>query len=267
MTFVEQFVQETPLALVGLVASLLAGLATALGALPAVFIREPSQRAQSIMLGFAAGVMLAATAFSLIIPGIDAAARFVGEGVPAALVVAAGLLLGGLGVWLLDRSLPHEHFIKGPEGANAGDLRRVWLFIIAITLHNFPEGLAVGVGFAGRDAANGLALTVGIGLQNVPEGLAVAAGLMSERYSRLDAFMVALLTGLVEPVGGVLGASAVSVIAPLLPWGMAIAAGAMLYVISHEIIPETHRKAHEVRATFALMVGFAVMMLLDVTLG
>ncbi|MEW6221172.1 MAG: ZIP family metal transporter [Thermodesulfobacteriota bacterium] len=252
---------------IGAVASLAAGVATGVGALPVLVVRAISLRLQDTMLGFGAGVMLAATSFSLVAPGIEAASGLWGSEVLAALVVGLGILAGGVFLWLSDRFFPHEHFITGREGVAASRLRRIWLFVIAITLHNFPEGLAVGVGFGGGDLGNGLSLAVGIGLQNMPEGLAVAVALVSEGYSRRYALLVALATGLVEPVGGVLGAGAVSVAAALLPWGLAGAAGAMLYVISDEIIPETHRKGFEKPATFGLMVGFVVMMILDVTLS
>ena len=247
----------------GAVASLLAGLCTGLGALPVLLTRNITQRTQDIMMGFGAGVMLAATSFSLIIPAVEAG----GGGWSGAFTVAGGMLLGGLFLFFSDRYSPHEHFIKGPEGADAGRLKRIWLFIIAITLHNFPEGLAVGVGFGGGDVHNGMALAVGIGLQNMPEGLVVALALLTLRYSMAQALWVSLLTGLVEPVGGLLGAGVVSVAMPVLPWGLAFAAGAMLFVVSDEIIPESHRKGFEKEATFGVMAGFVVMMLLDVGLG
>lgn len=247
----------------GTLASLGAGLATAVGALPVLFTRNVSQRAQDVMLGFGAGVMLAATSFSLIIPGLEAA----GGDAQAAFVVAAGIGLGALFLWATEHFAPHEHFIKGREGADVGQLKRIWLFVIAITLHNFPEGLAVGVGFGGGDVQGGLTLAAGIGLQNMPEGLVVALALVAQRYSVGRAILVAALTGLVEPVGGLLGAGLVSIAQPILPWGLAFAAGAMLFVVSDEIIPETHRKGFETEATLGVMVGFVVMMMLDVTLG
>ena len=252
-----------PVPVLGGVASLLAGLATGVGALPVLFTRDITQRTQDIMMGFGAGVMLAATSFSLIVPAVDA----VGGGWNAAFVVAIGMMLGGLFLWLSDKYSPHEHFIKGPEGVHAGNLKRVWLFIIAITLHNFPEGLAVGVGFGGGDIENGVTLAIGIGLQNMPEGLVVALALLGLKYSMGQALGIALLTGLVEPIGGLLGAGIVTISQPILPWGLAFAAGAMLFVISDEIIPESHRKGFEKEATFGVMAGFIVMMLLDVGLG
>lgn len=254
---------EIPIPVLGLLASLAAGLATGVGALPVLFIRDVSRQLQDIMMGFGAGVMLAATSFSLIIPAITAG----GGGVPSAFIVAGGMTLGGLFLFLSDRYSPHEHFIKGPEGADPGNLKRIWLFIIAITLHNFPEGLAVGVGFGGGDVSNGTILAVGIGLQNMPEGLVVALALITERYTPFKALMIAFATGLVEPAGGLIGAGIVSISAPLLPWGLGFAAGAMLFVISDEIIPESHRKGFEKQSTFGVMAGFMVMMILDVTLG
>lgn len=247
----------------GVTASLLAGLATGLGALPAIFVRNVSRVTQNIFLGFGAGVMLAATSFSLIIPALDAGGGHIG----AALKVAGGLILGGLFLWLADRILPHEHFINGPEGSDSKRLRRIWLFVIAIVIHNFPEGLAVGVGFGGGNFQDGISLAIGIGIQNMPEGLVVALALLSEKYTLGRALLVALFSGLVEPIGGALGAGLISVFGGLLPWGLAFAAGAMLYVVSDEIIPEIHAERKSARATWGLMGGFIVMMLLDVTLG
>lgn len=153
------------------------------------------------MLGFAAGVMLSASFFSLILPGLESAEGQYGGVLAAALIVGAGIALGAVVVAGLNEALPREHFIAGPEGADPGALARIWLFVIAITIHNFPEGLAVGVGFGGGDLANGLSLATGIGLQNAPEGLAVAVALRAQGYRRFDAFAVATATGLVEPVG------------------------------------------------------------------
>jgi ZIP family zinc transporter len=253
--------------LLGSIASLLAGLGTLLGALPAVALRRVSDRVQDVFLGFAAGVMLAASFFSLILPGLEAAQDQGASEAGAALLVVSGVLLGGACLWLVHGLVPHEHFVLGREGPETEKVRRIWLFVIAITLHNFPEGLAVGVGFGGGDIANGTALAVGIGLQNMPEGLAVAIALLTLNYSRGRALLVAAATGLVEPLGGVLGVTAVTLAAPLLPWGLAFAAGAMIFVISDEIIPETHRPGMEKYGTAGLMIGLVVMMFLDVTLG
>ncbi len=250
--------------LLGLVASLLAGLATAIGALPTLVTRSISPRIQDGLLGMAAGVMLAATIFSLLIPAMEHA----GGGLRGALVAGIGLFIGGFFLDMVDRYSPHQHFIKGPEGGGAvSSLQRIWLFIIAITIHNFPEGLAVGVGIGSGDLGSGLSLAMGIGLQNIPEGMAVALALLSERYSLGQVFLITLLTGLVEPVGGLLGVTAVTLAHSILPLALAFAAGAMLFVISDEIIPETHERGNERTATYMLLLGFVTMMLLDTTLG
>jgi len=251
----------------GFVASLLAGLGTGLGALPALLTTRISDQLQDALLGFAAGIMLAASVFSLIIPGLERAAEDYGSDLTSATVISAGLLIGAIVLWLINEYVPHQHFIVGREGPPTASLRRIWLFVIAITLHNFPEGLAVGVGYGSGDLDKANVLAIGIGLQNLPEGLAVAVALISERYRPLYAVWIALLTGLVEPVGGLIGVTAITLAEPLLPLGLAFAAGAMLFVISDEIIPETHRKGFETEGTFGLMIGFVVMMMLDVTLG
>jgi ZIP family zinc transporter len=260
-------IASLPPVLLGLLGSLFAGLMTGAGALPALFGRIPSERLRDTALGFAAGVMLSASYFSLIIPALDVSERLYGGGVIPALIAVVGILLGMLAIGVLNERMPHEHFLSGREGPPSDALRRIWLFVIAITIHNFPEGLAVGVGFGSGDFGNGLSLAIGIGLQNVPEGLAVAVALMGEGYSRARATWIATLTGLAEPVGGVLGAGVVSISEPLLPWGLVFAAGAMLYVISHEIIPETHRRGFQTEATTGLAIGLVTMLFLDVWLG
>lgn len=256
----------SPLAL-GFLGSLVAGLMTAVGAVPVLFGRTPGRGLRVMSLGFAAGVMLSASFFSLILPAIDAAGETYGEGAIPAAIASVGILLGmGLVAWL-NETLPHEHFTTGREGPDSIALRQIWLFIIAITIHNFPEGLAVGVGFGAHGLAGGMPLAIGIGLQNLPEGLAVAVALLGEGYDRTRAWGIAAMTGLVEPVGGAIGAAVISVSQPFLPWGLAFAAGAMLYVISHEIIPETHRSGHQNQATLGLAIGLVVMLFLDVWLG
>jgi ZIP family zinc transporter len=248
----------------GFIASLLAGLGTGIGALPVLFFKDVSRNLLNIMLGAAAGVMLAATAFSLIVPGIESGnLLWPGYGV---FVVMAGILVGAISLDLVDKWLPHEHFFKGPEGP-ASDIKRIWLFVFAIAIHNFPEGLAVGVGFGTGDIAAGTTLAIGIGLQNMPEGLAVALPLIGLGYSRWKAIGIATLTGLVEPVGGLLGAGAVTVFHPILPFALAYAAGAMLFVISDEIIPETHSRGKSRQATYGVMIGFIIMMALDNLFG
>jgi ZIP family zinc transporter len=252
------------LTLIGFLASTVAGLATGIGALPAVFLHRAPERAMNALLGGAAGVMLAATSFSLVIPGI----RFGNDLWPGygVLAVAIGMLVGAACLDRIDKWAPHEHFLQGLEGPDSR-LRRIWLFIIAITIHNFPEGLAVGVGFGSGNIADGTALAIGIGLQNMPEGLAVAVALIGLGYGRATAIGIATLTGLVEPIGGLLGAATVQSAQAALPFGLAFAAGAMLFVISDEIIPETHAKGRSRLATFGVMIGFVVMMTLDTLFG
>jgi len=255
------------LTLIGVLASLAAGLMTGLGALPVLFGRRVAQRASDALLGFAAGVMLSASYFSLILPGIEAGERLYNSTIAAAGMAGLSIAVGAGAVAALNAVLPHRHFVSGPEGADPGALPKIWLFIFAIAIHNFPEGLAVGVGFGGGNVQNGISLATGIGLQNAPEGLAVAVALSGQGYGRRHAFLIALLTGLIEPVGGYLGVSAVQVSEQMLPPGLSFAAGAMLYIISHEIIPETHRHGHQTAATTGLLAGLILMMLLDVTLG
>jgi ZIP family zinc transporter len=248
-------------------ASLAAGLATAAGALAIFTVRSISQRVQDSMLGFGAGVMLAATSFSLIVPGVATAETLWGNRMLAATIAAAGVLGGALFLWVANRFVPHEHFVKGVEGADARRLKQVWLFVFAIALHNFPEGLAVGVAFGSGQQAEAVSLATGIGIQNIPEGLAVALALVTIGYRRVAAFAVAAETGLAEPVAGLLGAAAVTFMQPILPFALTFAAGAMLFVISHEIIPESHRHGHEQAATLGVTGGFVTMMLLDTALG
>jgi ZIP family zinc transporter len=247
----------------GFLASFLAGLLTAVGALPVLFGRSVSQRSNDVLLGFAAGVMLAASFLSLIIPGLEAGRAIYGGTGIAGLIAVGGVLLGASFIALLNEWIPHEHFFQGQQGPVPCALARIWLFVLAITIHNLPEGLAVGVGFGGGDIARGTTLAIGIGLQNAPEGLAVALALLSCGYTKSYAFAVAGLTGLVEPVAGLLGAYAVSLSQLMLPWALTFAAGAMIYVVSHEIIPETHRHGYEDHATLGLTIGLVVMMFLD----
>lgn len=251
----------------GFVASLIAGLCTAVGSAGVFAIKELSAKLEDGLLSFSAGIMLAACFFSLLLPAIEYGELQYKSGNLAVIIVIFGFLCGAVGLYLIHNHVPHEHFFVGREGPDSKHLSRIWLFVIAITLHNFPEGMAVGVGFAGGDVSNGTALATGIGIQNILEGLAVSVSLIAAEYSSRHAFLVGALTGLVEPVGGVLGAFAVSIAAPLMPWTLAFTAGAMLFIISHEIIPETHRRGFENLATFSLFIGFACMMYLDATLG
>lgn len=247
----------------GLTASFVAGLGTVVGAFWVFFFRRPSPKAQDALLSGAAGVMLAATFFSLLQPALQHAEDHIASKPLGVLIVIAGLLGGAIGLYLIHARVPHEHFVLGKQGPDTLRLQRLWLFIIAITLHNFPEGMAVGVGFAGGDMSKAMPLAIGIGLQNIPEGLAVAAAMLAIDYPKSQAFLAASLTGLVEPLGGAVGASAAWIAGPMMPIVLGMAAGAMLFIISDEIIPETHRGGYEDIATFSLLGGFAVMMFLD----
>lgn len=241
--------------------------ATAIGAVAAIALRDIAARTQDIMLGFAAGMMLAASSFSLILPGIEAAQALYGNQLLAACVVVAGL---GLGVALmvgLDRFVPHEHEKSGRRGPEAQRINRVWLFVLAITLHNLPEGMAIGVSFANGDMKVGLPLTTAIAIQDIPEGLAVALALRVTGISALRAALIAVGSGLMEPIGAIVGLGISSSFALGYPIALGLAAGAMIFVVSHEVIPETHRNGHETPATLGLMLGFGVMMFLDTALG
>ena len=251
----------------GFIGSLGAGLLTGVGALGVFFFKGLSAKLEDGLLSFAAGIMLAASFFSLILPAMNYGKAIFHSAKLAVIITIIGILCGAVALFLMHRYSPHEHFLSGHEGPDIKTISRIWLFVIAITLHNFPEGMAVGVGFAGGDISNGMSLATGIGIQNIPEGLAVSISLLSIGYSKASSFLIGFLTGLVEPIGGLFGSLAVSYAGPLMPWALAFAAGAMLFIISDEIIPETHRRGFESLATFSLLIGFVCMMYLDATLG
>jgi ZIP family zinc transporter len=257
-----------------LLATLFTWFVTALGASLVFGFRSINRRILDAMLGFAAGVMIAASYWSLLAPAIEMAE----EGpLPAWLPAVIGFLLGGAFLWFVDRVLPHLHIgfpIEEAEGIKTHWQRSI-LLVLAITLHNIPEGLAVGVAFGALSAnfpsaslAGAIALAVGIGLQNFPEGAAVAIPLRREGLSRWKSFLYGQASGMVEPIAGVLGALAVIYFRPLLPYALAFAAGAMIYVVVEELIPEAQMDKKDTHtATFGVMLGFAIMMLLDVALG
>jgi ZIP family zinc transporter len=239
--------------------------ATSLGAVPALFLRSVSEGKKDMLLGLAAGVMLAATCFSLLQPAIElgSVAR---PPLFAATLAALLLLLGALFLHLANETIPHEHFFLGHEGLDARKLKRIWLFILAITIHNVPEGLAVGVTAGSGIQYISLPVLIGIGFQDIPEGLVVAFALLANGYRTRQSFFVAVVTGVVEALGAAAGFFFVRVASGVLPWTLALAGGMMLYVISHEMIPECHSRGNQKEATFGLMVGFALMMVLDVAL-
>jgi zinc transporter, ZIP family len=260
--------------------ALLGGLGTwavtALGAAGVVLLRKLNQRLLDVMLGFAAGVMLAASFWSLLSPAIDLAGSL---GIPSWLPAASGLALGGLFLRLMDGLLPHLHlgYPRSEAEGLATHWHRTTLMVTAIILHNIPEGLAVGVAFGAVGAGlnmNGaltltgaLALTVGIAIQNFPEGAAVALPIRALGVSRLKAFWYGQISAIVEPIAAVVGAAAVVAFRSLLPYALAFAAGAMVYVVIEELIPESQRNGNEDLATLATIGGFMVMMILDVALG
>ena len=269
------FAQQHPI-----VQALLAGLftwsVTALGAALVFFTKSLNRKLLDAMLGFAAGVMIAASFWSLLVPAIEMAEA---QGTIKWLPAAVGFLLGGAALRIADRVIPHLHLdrrLSQAEGPKT-TWRRATLLVMAITLHNIPEGLAVGVAF-GATAANsqlgGIAtlsaavtLAIGIGLQNFPEGCAVSVPLRGEGLSRGKAFWYGQLSGAVEPVSAVIGAAAVMAVWPILPYALAFAAGAMIYVVVEELIPESQQHGNEDLATLGTMAGFTVMMVLDVALG
>jgi ZIP family zinc transporter len=241
--------------------------ATAVGALPGLIVRTLPQRVEDSMLGFAAGMMLAASSFSLILPGLEAAAQVTGSAGAGAMTVTLGMGLGVLLMLGMDQFTPHEHCHGGPCGPGHDRVGKVWLFVLAIALHNLPEGMAIGVGFAQGDQAVGVPLTAAIALQDLPEGLAVVMALRSIGLAPARAVLLGAATGLMEPLGALLGFGLSSGLALAYPIGLGLSAGAMIFVVSHEVIPETHRNGHQTPATIGLMAGFAVMMVLDTALG
>jgi ZIP family zinc transporter len=251
----------------GLLGGLAGFAATALGALPALALRSIPQKLEDTLLGFAAGMMLAASAFSLLLPGLASATELLGSKPQGALVVVAGMALGVLLMLGLDEFTPHEHDKTGPCGPGHERCARVWLFVFAIALHNLPEGMAIGVSFSQGDLNVGLPLATAIALQDIPEGLAVALALRAAGFAPGLSVLVAAGSGLLEPLGALLGVGLSSGLALAYPIGLGLAAGSMLFVVSHEVIPQTHRNGHETPATLGLMLGFALMMVLDTTLG
>ena len=256
-----------------LVATLFTWLVTALGAALVFFFKSINRKTLDAMLGFAAGVMIAASYWSLLAPAIEMAEE---SNLPAWVPATSGFLLGGAFLWLIDKLLPHLHpgFPKEEAEGISTNWQRSILLVLAITIHNIPEGLAVGVAFGALAAdlpsatlGGAIALALGIGIQNFPEGTAVSVPLRREGLSRFKSFWYGQLSGVVEPIAGVFGAVAVIYMRPILPYALAFAAGAMIYVVVEELIPESQLEKHTGVATVGAMLGFAVMMTLDVALG
>jgi len=266
-----QFSELSPI-LQALLATIFTWLMTAIGASFVFFMKGMSRRVLDLMLGFAAGVMIAASVWSLLLPAMDLAES---DGITPWMPALAGFALGGLFLFVVDRILPHLH--PGLSSEHTEGLQVSWsrstLLVAAITLHNIPEGLAVGVAFGavaadgGTNLAAAVALAIGIGIQNLPEGTAVSMPLRGSGLSRRKAFFYGQLSAVVEPVAAVIGAALVTLARPILPYTLAFAAGAMIYVVVEEVIPESQSGSNTDLATGGAMAGFAIMMLLDVALG
>ena len=240
------------------------GGATVIGALIGFIFKKISHKFSDIVLSFAAGVMLAAAVLGLILPSLEYGGKY------GIIITVAGIFAGAFGLHLMDKLVPHLHRLVGADTEphrNNESLNKVLLFVAAIAIHNLPEGIAAGVGFGGGNTADALIIAGGIALQNVPEGMVIIGPMLAAGVKPRRTFICALATGLIEVVGTLLGYFAVSISTVILPFALAFAGGTMLYVISDEMIPETHSHGHETGATYALLVGFCVMLISDVLLG
>ncbi len=239
------------------------GGATAVGAVIGFIFKKISHKFSDVVLSFAAGVMLAAAVLGLILPSLEYGGKY------GLLITVAGVFAGAVCLNLIDRLVPHLHRLAGAdiEEHHNANLSKVLLFVIAIAIHNLPEGIAAGVGFGAGDVSQALVIAAGIALQNIPEGMVIIGPMLAAGISPRRTLVFALLTGLVEVLGTLIGYFAVSLAAAILPFALAFAGGTMLYVVSDEMIPETHAHGNERSATYALLVGFCVMLVTDVLLG
>jgi ZIP family zinc transporter len=246
---------------------------TLLGATLVFFVVKVNEKLLDAMLGFASGVMIAASFWSLLEPSIDLAK---GGSLPIWIPPSTGFLIGAIFLRIVDMILPHLHSGLKEENAEGikTKLKKTTLLVLAVTLHNIPEGLAVGVAFGAlihqSDAVSlmaAISLAIGIGIQNIPEGLAVALPLRGEGMSRFKSFFIGQLSGLVEPFGALVGAAAVTMIKPIMPYALSFAAGAMIFVVVEELIPESQQKGNSDIATMGTIIGFVIMMVLDISLG
>ncbi len=240
------------------------GGATVIGAIIGFIFKNISHKFSDIVLSFAAGVMLAAAVLGLILPSVEYGGKF------GILITVAGIFAGAFCLNLIDKLVPHLHKLMGTEGEEAHNnksLDKVLLFVLAIAIHNPPEGIAAGVGFGSGDTAGALIIAGGIALQNIPEGMVIIGPMLAAGVSPKKTFIAAMLTGVVEVIGTLMGYLAVSISTAVLPFALAFAGGTMLYVISDEMIPETHAHGSERGATYSLLVGFSLMLVTDVLLG
>ncbi len=240
------------------------GGATVIGAVIGFIFKKASHKFRDIVLSFAAGVMLAAAVLGLIIPSLEYGGKY------ALLITVAGIFIGAVCLNLIDKLVPHLHKLAGgteEEHKNNANLNKVLLFVTAIAIHNLPEGIAAGVGFGSGNTSEALLIAGGIALQNIPEGMVIIAPMLAAGIKPRKTFVFAMVTGLVEVVGTLLGYFAVSIASAILPFALAFAGGTMLYVISDEMIPETHAHGSERGATYALLAGFCLMLVSDVLLG
>lgn len=242
------------------------GFATVFGSFIGFALKKIPHKFNDIILSFAAGIMLAAAVLGLIVPAVESS-----TGLGGLLVVVAGIMCGAVFLSMMDRVVPHLHNIAGVDKEshpdNASQLNKVILFVLAIAIHNLPEGIAAGVSFGTGNIADAITVSGGIALQNIPEGMVIIAPMLNSGVPKRRAFLIALATGLVEVVGTMIGYFVVSISVAILPFALAFAGGTMLYVISDEMIPETHSHGYEKGATFSLLVGFCVMLAMDVLLG
>ncbi|MBQ8741520.1 MAG: ZIP family metal transporter [Clostridia bacterium] len=246
-----------------LITALGVGGATVIGSLIGFIFKKISHKFSDIVLSFAAGVMLAAAVLGLILPSVEYGGKW------GLLYAVVGIFAGALCLNLIDKLVPHLHKLVGPdiESHNNANLSKVLLFVTAIAIHNLPEGIAAGVGFGSGDSGQALLIAGGIALQNIPEGMVIIGPMLASGVSPRKTFICAMITGLVEVVGTLIGYFAVSIASAILPIALAFAGGTMLYVISDEMIPETHAHGEQRGATYALLVGFCVMLISDVLLG
>lgn len=246
-----------------LITALGVGGATVMGAVIGFMFKELSHRFSDIVLSFAAGIMLAAAVLGLIVPSLEYG------GDAGIIITVSGIFAGALCLNLIDKLVPHLHKLVGvdSESHNNANLSKILLFVLAIAIHNIPEGIAAGVGFGSGNDSQALLIAGGIALQNIPEGMVIIAPMLAAGVSPKKTFVCAMITGLVEVVGTFVGYFAVNVAEVILPFALAFAGGTMLYVISDEMIPETHAHGSERGATYALLVGFCIMLVSDVLLG